>query len=79
MNNKELEAIGLRIRERRMALDLTQTALAQRLGITAQAVSKWETGMGCPDIYVLPKLASALEISTDALLGLAPMPAVDPE
>ncbi len=77
MNNKDLEAIGLRIRERRKALGLTQTALAQKLGITAQAVSKWETGMGCPEVYILPDLSRALETSIDALLGLAPMPVVE--
>ena len=77
MNNKDLEAIGLRIRERRTALGMTQTGLAQKLGITAQAVSKWETGMGCPDVYVLPDLSRALETSIDALLGVVPMPAVE--
>ena len=41
----------------RKELSMTQEQLAQELGITAQAVSKWETGQSYPDITLLPKLA----------------------
>lgn len=75
----DIGAIGLRIRERRMAIGLTQDALAKKLDVTAQAVSKWETGVGCPDIYVLPDIAQVLEISVDALLGIVPMQPDQPE
>ncbi|MCL2197808.1 MAG: methyltransferase domain-containing protein [Defluviitaleaceae bacterium] len=48
---------------------LTQEALAEQLGITFQAVSKWETGQTVPDTVLLPKLAHALGVSVDKLLG----------
>ena len=41
----------------RKKLGLTQEGLAQRLGVTNQAVSKWESGQSCPDIALLPNLA----------------------
>ncbi len=61
--------IGNRITERRKALGLTQEALAQKLGVTNQAVSKWESDQCCPDIQLLPQLADALGISIDQLFG----------
>jgi tellurite methyltransferase len=48
---------------------LTQESLADKLGITFQAVSKWETGQTVPDTLLLPNLAQALNISVDKLLG----------
>ena len=53
----------------RKDLSLTQEALADRLGITFQAVSKWETGQSVPDTVLLPTLAHALNVSVDKLLG----------
>jgi Cyclopropane fatty acid synthase and related methyltransferases len=53
----------------RKDLGLTQEALAAKLGITFQAVSKWETGQTIPDTLLLPKLAQALNVSVDKLLG----------
>jgi transcriptional regulator with XRE-family HTH domain len=55
--------------ENRKRLNLTQDALAEQLGVTAQAVSKWENDLSCPDITMLPKLADIFHISTDELLG----------
>ena len=63
------QTIGNRICENRKRLGLTQDALAEKLGVTAQAVSKWENDQSCPDIAMLPKLAEIFGISTDALLG----------
>ena len=63
------QTIGKRIAENRKRLGLTQDALAEKLGVTAQAVSKWENDQSCPDITMLPKLAEIFGISTDALLG----------
>ena len=53
----------------RKAQNLTQEELANRLGVTFQAVSKWETSAAMPDILLLPKLADELNISVDRLLG----------
>ena len=47
----------------RKDLGLTQEALADKLGITFQAVSKWETGQTVPDTALLPKLAHILKLA----------------
>lgn len=56
------------VARRRKANDLTQEQLAERLGVTPQAVSNWERG-GYPDVTLLPALANHLGISIDELLG----------
>lgn len=61
--------IGKVISDRRKALGFTQQALAEKLNISFQAISKWENGASCPDIELLPQLAAVLNISIDALLG----------
>ena len=61
--------LGKRIAENRKKLGLTQDQLAEKLGLTAQAVSKWENDQSCPDITMLPKLAEIFDITTDELLG----------
>ena len=66
------ETLGKRISAHRKKLGLTQDALAEQLGITAQAVSKWENDQSCPDITTLPRLAEIFRCTTDELLGLAP-------
>ena len=58
----------------RKELSMTQEQLAQELGITAQAVSKWETGQSYPDITLLPKLAEVFHVRVDELLGVAQQP-----
>lgn len=63
-------AMGDRISYLRKKGKLTQAQLAERLGISAQAVSKWESGLSCPDIMTLVPLAQILGVSTDELLGL---------
>ena len=50
---------GARIASYRKEKELTQEALAQRLGVTNQAVSKWESDQCCPDIMLLPEHMSA--------------------
>lgn len=64
------KTLGKRIVSHRKRLGLTQDRLAELLGVTAQAVSKWENDQSCPDITMLPKLAEVFDISTDELLGL---------
>ena len=60
----------------RRRLALTQEGLAQKLGVTNQAVSKWESGQSCPDIALLPQIADLFGISIDELFGRpAPKPA----
>ena len=69
------QTLGKRIAENRKRLGMTQDALAEKLGVTAQAVSKWENDLSCPDITTLPKLADIFGITTDDLLGRASAPA----
>ncbi len=64
------QTLGKRIVANRKRLGMTQDQLAERLGVTAQAVSKWENDQSCPDITMLPRLAEIFGITTDALLGL---------
>ena len=63
------QTLGKRIMQHRKRLNLTQDQLAEKLGVTAQAVSKWENDQSCPDINMLPRLAELFGTSTDALLG----------
>ena len=77
MNQTEI-TMGQRIAQRRKALNMTQENLAQRCGVTAQAVSKWEHDQSCPDISILPKLAKILGITADELIS-GQAPELDPE
>ena len=61
-------AISDRIKFYRKKSNLTQGQLAELIGVSPQAISKWETGIGCPDLSVVVPLAIALRISTDELL-----------
>ena len=58
------------IAELRKAAGLTQEQLANQLGISYQAVSKWENSQSCPDVMLLPRLAEIFDISIDALFGI---------
>ena len=62
--------LGKKIAEARRRARLTQNDLAARVGVTAQAVSKWEQGRSCPDIAILDEIADALGISLFELLGM---------
>ena len=62
------ESIGNRISKFRKAKGLTQESLANLMGVSSQAVSKWETDASCPDISALPQLCRILGITADELL-----------
>ena len=61
--------IGKRIAALRREKGLKQDELAEKLGVSAQAVSKWENDQTCPDISLLPLLAKTLGVSVDELLS----------
>lgn len=62
--------IGNKIKQLRTHAGMTQEALAAKLGISAQSVSKWETTVTMPDITLLPTLAGELGVSIDDLFDL---------
>ncbi len=61
--------IGERIREFRKAAGISQEKLAEQLGVSSQAVSKWETCAAMPDLTMLVPLSNLLGVTTDRLLG----------
>ena len=76
----EQNILGKNIAALRKAKGMTQDALAGQLGVTFQAVSKWENGQSCPDITMLPELSDLLGVSIDELFGRTPAAgAVAPE
>lgn len=64
-----IQAVGNHIAMLRRQKSLTQAELGQRLGVTFQAVSKWERGETLPDTVLLPDLANILETSVDYILS----------
>ena len=62
------ETIGKFIQEKRKEKKLTQKELAEKLGVTDKAVSKWERGQGCPDVSILEILSNELGVSILELL-----------
>lgn len=74
--------LGNKIAHYRREHGMTQEALANVLGVTNQAVSKWESGQSCPDIALLPPIADLFGITLDELFDRAapePAPAPEPE
>ncbi len=61
---------GKVITDHRKELEMTQKELAEKLGVTDKAVSRWENGMNFPDIALMDKIAQTLEISVVELLGV---------
>lgn len=53
---------GALIRRLRLGKDMTQSALAEKLGVIVQAVSKWERGLGYPDVSLINDLSSILGV-----------------
>ena len=59
--------VGKNIKRLRRERRITQMELAETLGVTAQAVSKWETKTNSPDIALIPKIAELFDVSIDEL------------
>jgi len=62
------EKTGALIRTLRLERRLTQARLAERLGISNKTVSKWERGLGAPDLSLLPELSRLLGVDLERLL-----------
>ena len=71
------ENIGAKIAELRREHNMKQDELAEMLGVTPQAVSKWENGASMPDIALLPKLANIFGVTIDDLFGADRTPEPD--
>ena len=63
-----MDTIGKRISEYRKKKNLKQDELAEMLGVSPQAVSKWENDLSCPDISLLPELSRILGVSIDEIV-----------
>ncbi len=68
------DTLGSKIAELRKKNAVTQEEFAEYLGVTPQAVSKWENGTSCPDIMLLPKISEFLGVSIDELMGVKGSP-----
>lgn len=64
-----LKKTGAFLSSLRKEQGLTQSELAEKLGVTDKAVSRWETGRGFPDVAILPVLAKALQVSVAELVN----------
>lgn len=62
------KTLGALIAEMRRERGMTQLELAEKMGVTDKAVSKWERDLSCPDIGSLPKLAGILGLSVEELI-----------
>lgn len=69
-----MQQIGENISRFRKDRNMTQEDLAQRLGVTPQAVSKWERGTGVPDVTLIADICRLLEVRADVLLGIKTVP-----
>lgn len=65
----EPKKVGGQIAMLRKVKQLTQAELGERLGVSFQAVSKWERGETLPDVGILPDLAAVLETTVDSILN----------
>lgn len=64
------DAIGTNIAALRKEKGWTQEQLAEKLSVSAQAISKWESGKSCPDIALLPTIAKLFGVTVDALFSV---------
>ena len=76
----DFSRLGDNIAVLRRSAGLTQELLADRLGVTSQAVSKWERQLSCPDVSLLPTMADVFGVAIDELFispDLAPDSRID--
>lgn len=64
------KTLGTMIAELRKQHGMTQLELAEKMGVTDKAVSKWERDLSCPDINSLPNLAQVLGVSVEDLMQI---------
>lgn len=64
------KTLGTMIAELRKQQGMTQLELAEKMGVTDKAVSKWERDLSCPDINSLPNLAEILGVSVEDLMQI---------
>lgn len=62
------QTLGMMIATLRKEQGMTQLDLAEKMGVTDKAVSKWERDLSCPDVNTIPKLAEVFGISVDELM-----------
>ncbi|MBR5558619.1 MAG: helix-turn-helix transcriptional regulator [Oscillospiraceae bacterium] len=74
----EKQTIGSKIAALRKEKNLTQAQLAEMIGVTDKAVSKWERNLSCPDIELLPRLSEIFGVTVDELLQATQNPTVKP-
>lgn len=65
------QKIGVQIAKLRKEQEITQTALAEYLAVSPQAVSRWENGASVPDVCLLPQIAAFFDVSIDELFGVS--------
>ena len=64
------KTLGMRIAELRKEHGMTQLELAEKMGVTDKAVSKWERDLSCPDITSIPNLAKIFGVSVEDLMQI---------
>lgn len=67
---KELIFLSGKIKQLRENLDITQSELAKKLGLTRSAINAWEMGLSVPSTQYIVELAKLFQVSTDFLLGI---------
>lgn len=65
----DCKKIGSLIYELRKDKNMTQKQIADLMNISDKTISKWERGLGCPDISLLPELSQILGVSIDQILS----------
>lgn len=69
------QTLGMMIATLRKEKGMTQLDLAEKMGLTDKAVSKWERNLSCPDINAIPQLADVLGVSVEELMQAKKEPA----